>query len=130
MTSPAQRFTTESQRSVEFIAYRFDRLEKIIMEANEQLKQGLVELTTEITKLGGNIETSHARTTEQLAAMQTTLDQFVAADTVEDANFEATISTLQQQLAGAVTSSGETLTTVQSLTSAVREINRSLESGV
>jgi uncharacterized protein YoxC len=130
MTSPAPEFITEDQRFAHYIADRFDRLEEMVMATKEQLEKGLGELTSSITRLGANVQTSHTRTIEQLAAMQKTLDDFVAADTTEDADFQATIDTLTRQLADATASSDTTLTTVQSLTAAVQDINRSIESGV
>jgi hypothetical protein len=81
---------SELQQVLTYIAFRFDRMEQN-MATKAELESALSRLQTAVTAKVQDVS-------DKLTAMKKTLGDFVAADTFEDATYEATIADLRAQL--------------------------------
>lgn len=125
---PSPTVITDLGDLARWLIARLDALEATIMTANQDLQAQLARLQTAVTSRITATQAAVETVRGQAAAIQATLDQFVADDATEDADFEAKIAArdaviadLQSQVGGLTTSMDEAVSSVSALATAVEQ---------
>ena len=91
------------------------------------LDASFVRMQAAVQELASDISAANQRVTDRLAAMQTTLDQFVASDATEDAAYETLIADLRAQLAAAQSANAATASRVDAFSASIEQASTAVE---